>query len=225
MSASLFILLVAAIIAAGSVLVALRVVLRDRQRSAARVAALADAVEADPLIVNPHADHAVAVTALFESPDRDGSRRWRLAAGVVGAMIVIGAVVASTQHRAREATPAAPQQAAATAAPLELVSMRHERQGNTFVITGFVRNPAAGVPVDHLTAVAFTFDASGSYLASGRAPIDFATLEPGDGSPFVVSVPITAQVARYRVAFRRGDTLVRHLDRRTEPVSLASNGR
>jgi hypothetical protein len=221
---------VAAVIAAGSAVVAVRVVLRDRQRSAARVAALADAIDDDPLILNQHVDHSVPVAALFESRDSDAGRRSRLALGVVGAMVVIGAVVMWSQRHdpapQAAAQPAVEQPAAAaTASPLELDSMRHERQGNAFEVTGFVRNPAAGSPVDHLTAVVFAFDGHGTYLASGRAAIEFATLEPGDGSPFVVNIPTTAQVARYRVAFRRGDTLVRHLDKRTEAVSLASNRR
>jgi hypothetical protein len=101
--------------------------------------------------------------------------------------------------------------------------MRHARAGNSFVVTGFVRNPRTGAPVSGVSAVVLAFDAAGEYVASGRAPIDFATLEPGDGSPFVVNIPTAARVARYRVAFRQGTTVLRHVDRRAEPVSLASN--
>jgi hypothetical protein len=167
----------------------------------------------------------VPVAALFESRERDGGRSLRLAVGVVAAMVVIGALVMSSRQSASEPVPEAPAQATLHAAPLELVSMRHERQGGAFVITGFVRNPREGAPVSELTAVGFAFEKDGSYIASGRAPIDFPTLEPGDGSPFVVNVPTRAGVARYRVAFRHGETIVRHLDKRTEPVSLASNRR
>lgn len=225
MSASFLILVAAAAIAAGSALVAVRVVLRDRRRDAARIAALGDAIDGDPDIMFRRSSQAVPVAALFESRERDGARSVRLAAGVVAAMVVIGALVMSSRQSATGPAPQARAQATVNAAPLELVSMRHERQGGAFVITGFVRNPREGAPVSDLTAVVFVFDKDGSNIASGRAPIDFSTLEPGDGSPFVVNVPTRASVARYRVAFRHGETIVRHLDKRAEPVSLASNRR
>ncbi|PYR78214.1 MAG: hypothetical protein DMF87_14730 [Acidobacteria bacterium] len=57
--------------------------------------------------------------------------------------------------------------------------------------------------------------------ASGRAPLDFDALAPGDESPFIVNVPNVTNVARYRVTFRSGDTVVRHIDRRSNQVQLA----
>ena len=64
-------------------------------------------------------------------------------------------------------------------------------------------------------ATAFAFAADGTFLASGRAPLDFTTLAPGDESPFVVTVPVKGEVARYRVGFRSADgRVVAHVDRR-----------
>ena len=60
------------------------------------------------------------------------------------------------------------------------------------------------------------FDSDGTFLASGRAPLDFTVLRPGDESGFVITVPVKAPVARYRVGFRNEDGhVIGHIDRRT----------
>ncbi len=105
--------------------------------------------------------------------------------------------------------------------PLELMSMRYQRQGTTLTVSGLVKNPAAGGAVNGVTAVVFAFDHNGAFVASGRAPLDFSALAPGDESPFVVNVPNVSDVARYRVTFRSGNGVVRHIDRRTNQVQLA----
>ncbi len=107
------------------------------------------------------------------------------------------------------------------AAPLELVSLRHERQGDTLIVSGLVRNPHAGRTITGLSAVAFTFDRQGTFLTSGRVQLDFPQLGAGDESPFSISVPQSAGVGRYRVSFRTEDGVVPHLDRR-EPAALSS---
>ncbi len=59
------------------------------------------------------------------------------------------------------------------------------------------------------------------FLSSSRAPLDFMTLTPGEESPFVVNVPVTGQVARYRVGFRTEDGhVLPHVDKRA-PDALA----
>ena len=103
--------------------------------------------------------------------------------------------------------------------------MRHQRDGTTLKVSGLVRNPAAGAPVNGVTAVVFAFDRSGGFVASGRASLDFSSLAPGDESPFVVAVPNVSDVARYRVNFRTGRGVVRHVDRRGAPAQLARAGR
>ena len=99
--------------------------------------------------------------------------------------------------------------------------MRYERKGTTLTVSGLVKNPASGVKVNGLTAVVFAFNSNGAFIASGRAPLDFSALAPGDESPFIVNVPNVTDVARYRVTFRSGDTVVRHIDRRSNQVQLA----
>jgi hypothetical protein len=108
----------------------------------------------------------------------------------------------------------------ATAAPLELVSLRHERRAGRLAVTGLVRNPIAGAPVDKLAAVVFLFDQQGGFITSARADVDFLKLTPGDESPFVISLDAPATVARYRVSFRNDAGIVPHIDRRgQEPLA------
>ena len=59
------------------------------------------------------------------------------------------------------------------------VSMRPERTGDALIVTGLVRNTGRA-PAKGLTAVVFAFDRGGNFLASGRAPVDFVTLGPGE---------------------------------------------
>jgi hypothetical protein len=107
-----------------------------------------------------------------------------------------------------------------TAAPLELISLRHERDNGALSIAGLVRNPGAGQAVEKLSAVVFLFNAQGEFVSSSRAGVDFTQLQPGDESPFVVRVNAPATVARYRVSFRTDAGLVPHIDRRgQEPIA------
>ena len=92
-----------------------------------------------------------------------------------------------------------------TMPPLQLLSLRHNQEEGRLVITGLVQNPRAGLPLSKVIATAFLFSADGTFLASGRAPLDFSTLAAGDESPFVLTVPVKAPVARYRVGFRGED--------------------
>jgi hypothetical protein len=110
------------------------------------------------------------------------------------------------------------------AAPLELVSMRHERNGDTLRVTGLVRNPRAGEAVTGVTAVLFAFDRDGKVVTSSQAPLDFTTLAPGDESPFVVNLEKADDVGRYRVSLRTGAGVLRHVDRRAagRPANAAA---
>ena len=117
---------------------------------------------------------------------------------------------------------AAPPAAAANEAPLELVSLSHARQNNKLAVSGLVRNPVAGKPVEKLSAVVFLFDRTGTFITSSRAHVDFLKLGAGDESPFVISIDAPASVARYRVSFRTDDGVVPHIDRRSESPALAA---
>ena len=66
------------------------------------------------------------------------------------------------------------------------------------------------------------FDKSGTFVASGRAPLDFTTLQAGDESPFVVTIPNVSEVGRYRVSFRTDGGMLRHVDRRSDQLRLAT---
>jgi hypothetical protein len=117
----------------------------------------------------------------------------------------------------RDSVAAAPSQTA----PLELISLRHERRSGRLAVTGLVRNPVAGSPLGALTAVVFLFDQQGAFITSARADIDFLKLGPGDESPFVINVDAPSSVARYRVSFRNEAGLVPHVDRRgQEPIAV-----
>ena len=166
---------------------------------------------------------------LFGSTARPAraSRNFGLIAAV--GVLIVGTGVAlamlSSRRDARPALirtdhPAATTVAATSSAPLELVSLRHRRDGEALSITGVVRNPMAGARVQNVTAVVFLFDRNGGFLASGRAPIDFTMLVPGDESPFVVTVKEPGAVGRYRVSFRTDDKVIPHIDRR-EDVAVA----
>ena len=104
--------------------------------------------------------------------------------------------------------------------PLELIALGHERNADRLTIRGVVRNPPSGVEVSGLTAVVFLFNRNGGFLSSGRATIDESALAPGAESPFVVTVPGTADVGRYRVSFRTDDGVVPHVDRREAKLEV-----
>jgi hypothetical protein len=144
-------------------------------------------------------------------------RRFAVVAGI-GAIVIAAAGVGLVGTGRGEAVTGSESSAAAVSAPLELLSLRHVRQGDSIAITGLVRNPAAGAEIRQLTAVAFLFDKSGSFLNSGRASLDFATLKPGEESPFTITVPAAGGVSRYRVSFRtETGGVVAHADRREQP--------
>ena len=114
---------------------------------------------------------------------------------------------------------------APAAVPMELLSLAHDRQGDTLRITGLVQNPRAGEERRDVVAVAFLFDGAGTLVASGRAPLDFTRLAPGDESPFVILVPSADTVVRYRLGFRTRDgRVLAHVDRRSDSAAATAGG-
>jgi hypothetical protein len=195
--------------------------LRDeRGRSDARVAALSAAIDAgEPY--DPRATPApMAVSELF-NPQHSASARGnpmiKVAVGVVMGLVIIVAIAMS----GRGPGDGGGRAAAAAGRPLELMSMRHTRAGDTLTVSGLVRNPGNAGRVERVTAVVFAFDRAGTFVASGRAPLDFTTLDAGDESPFVVSIPAVSEVGRYRVTFRTESGVVRHVDRRADQTRLS----
>lgn len=193
-------------------IVALRTSAEQRRRSAARVTALASAIGSDGEASTP-----VPIGSLFaRAPDAGVRGRPLIKAAVVG-VLGVALIVFVTMATSRDAVEEPAQAAAAgeAAAPLELMNMRHVRNGTTVTVTGLVRNPASGTQVSRISAVVFTFDRMGNFVASASAPLDFTTLLPGDESPFVVAVPNVRDLGRYRVSFRTDAGGIRHVDRRT----------
>lgn len=149
-------------------------------------------------------------------------QRWLASAAAILA-IVLGSIVYARMSGPTQATTA---QAQAAESPLELLSLRHEREGVNLAVAGLVRNPPTGAMIERVTAMVYLFDAQGTFVTSARAPIDFLKLTAGDESPFVVKVAAPQTVARYRVSFRTEDGTLPHVDRRGDqsvaaPVALS----
>jgi hypothetical protein len=189
----------------------------ERRRSAARVAALASAID-----TTSSAAPTAGVHDLFSPPPSaaaHGSPLIKIAVGVAMALVLI--VVVASANRGSDGTERAAANGSTgsastgTVAPLELISMRHTREGDTLTVSGLVRNPRAGRETTRVTAVVLTFSRAGAYINSGRAALDFTTLQPGDESPFIVSIPAASDVGRYRVSFRTEAGVIRHVDRRS----------
>jgi hypothetical protein len=204
----------------------------ERQRSNARVAALA-ALAAEASAKNRPVDveydppvreeplRSVTAPAMFVESERQSPWTVRLAVMAAMALIVTSVVLFSLALRApRTGTRSV---GAAAKAELELLSLHDARQADSLTITGLVQNPRTGAPLSRVAVTAYTFDGTGSFLASGRALIDVTALTPGGESPFTVTVPAGNTVARYRIGFRdEAGRVIAHVDRR-QPGPVASN--
>jgi hypothetical protein len=179
----------------------------------------------------------IAAGTMFAERERSASP-WGTRLAVMSALgLVIAAIVLfglaarerSTEYEARQAV--RPAATTAPAAPgLDLLSLHDTRQPGTLTITGLVQNPRDGAMLTRVSVTAFAFDANGAFLASGRALLDITALAPGDESAFAVTVPVTENVARYRIGFRGDDgRVIAHIDRRqqgavADAVTRASAG-
>lgn len=180
-------------------------------------------------------DSPVRSTQLFTEPERSSPWGRRFAVmgglGLVIASLILASLTASGRSVTRRGTAVANAAATAphagvspaSAAGLELLSLRDARQPGLLTITGLVQNPRGGAALSRVTVTAYAFDDKGTFLASGRALIDVPALTPGDESPFVVSVPVTETVARYRIGFRGEDgRVIAHIDKRQQ-ARVAAN--
>ena len=158
--------------------------------------------------------------SMFAEPERSSPWMPRLAAAaafvtVVGALGYVLLPSRGGGDVSAVVRPAAEPAAAPATAPLELLALRHATDRGTLTVSGLVQNPRSAGTRAGVVATVFAFSADGSFLASGRAPLDFTTLAPGDESPFVISVPVSGPLARYRVGFRAGDgAVIAHVDKR-----------
>jgi hypothetical protein len=197
----------------------------DRQRSDARVAALAVASakfdlplarrdpealpQPDPIV---HTSNDLFAVSSEPSP-------WVRRLGVAAALAVVIGGIGYMVLPARSAEPStsatAPQNV-----PLELLTLTHTTQPSGLTISGTIYNPRGAAPVSQLFAAAVLFGPDGNFLTSARAPVDFTTLRPGEESPFVITVPVAGVVARYRVGFRTADgSVIAHVDRRADATA------
>ncbi len=239
--------LISAITAIVAVAVAWRLRRRDRERSDARVAALASAAEthvardggwtavsgewqwtpepvgvrASPESRIPDVEPQISSSAFFGTVQREETSGGRTPILAAAALIVMlgGALVFLN-------TPDSSEQAATVATvshpePLELVSLGHARETRALTISGTVRNPSSGAKVEGLTAVISLLDRSGALVSTKDVPLDYRALKPGEEAPFKVSIPDPGSIARYRVSFRAGTDVVPHVDRRVD-TKLAS---
>ena len=162
---------------------------------------------------------------LFAENDRPSP--WGPRVAVIGCLAAIVLAIGFAVISGKSPSSATPAQTMAQVAapvdvvPLELLVLRHEQDAERLAITGLVKNPRTGAPLAHVVATAFLFGPDGAFLSSSRAPLDFTTLAPGQESPFVVRVPVSGQVSRYRVGFRTEDgRVIAHVDKRS-PDALA----
>jgi hypothetical protein len=179
----------------------------ERLRSEARVAALSAAINGADGDERP---------SMFDATPRTGLQGRPLLKLGVGFAMAVGVIVLIAMGSDRQASSAEPPPRSSGTAPaeqLELLSMRHARTGDTLRVTGLVRNRGDAARAA-LTAVVFVFDRDGGFVASGRAPLEFAGIAHGDESPFQVTIPDVKEVGRYRVSFRTESGIVPHVDRR-----------
>ena len=214
-----------------------RVLSLDRRREAARVAALVDLADggsrqpADLVLDtrserrdDPADSSAQTIFAQAERPSPSGRRIVAVAAVAAVMAIAVAALLFASRsnrpagdnvQRAGSRNGSVATTGTTGSAPLELLSLRHERNGEKLTITGLVRNPQNGPRLERVSAVAFVFDPSGTFVASERALVDFLILSPGEESPFVVSVTAPGRIGRYRIGFRGEDgAVVGHVDHR-----------
>jgi hypothetical protein len=165
----------------------------------------------------PAATHATGFLGASDEREDTGGRQRSLAFAAVILFLVMsgGLFWMMSEPRGTTAVAVGPN------APLELMSLSHARQNEKLAVSGLVRNPVAGAPVERLSAVVFLFDRAGTFVTSSKANVDFLKLGAGDESPFVVSLDAPPTVARYRVSFRTDDGVVPHVDRRASSPVLA----
>ena len=135
-------------------------------------------------------------------------------AGAAAAFVVVTGIDARHPAPCANVTAGAQRPAGA---PLELVALEHDRDGDRFIVRGIVRNPAAAA-VSGLLAAVSVFGRDGGLIASGQAAVASPRLAAGAQTPFVVIVPDAADVDRYHLSFRTAAGVVPHLDRRAHGV-------
>jgi hypothetical protein len=202
---------------------------RERARSDARVALLMAAAEAcDGDLPDPGAGRGpsrdtaqvIVPPATQPHPVADLFGMDQTATPRVGVTVLAGAALSATiavmvALQLAGPAPAAHQAEVSDHRPLELLTLEHEAGAGGLTIAGIARNPREGSRRTGVLAVAVALDAEGREIGSSRAAVERVELEPGSESPFVIKVPVSEAVSRYRVGFHSAEGLViGHVDRR-----------
>jgi hypothetical protein len=98
-------------------------------------------------------------------------------------------------------------------APLELVALEHDRDGDSFIVRGIVRNSAAAAVIGLVASVS-VFGPEGEFITTGQSVVDTSNLASGEQAPFVVIISNAGPVDRYHLSFRTAAGVVPHIDRR-----------
>ena len=184
-----------------------------------------DRVQAASLPVDveiPPAAPADPMTApdLF-SGTATGSGGWsrRFAAIAAAALVIVTvitlAVVVSVDRSSPDGAEA--QAGVSASAPVELTALDYERQGSFLAISGSIRASSAPNAASPLAVLAMVYDEDGVLVASGRVPLELATLPAGADAPFSISLPAD-NASRYRISFLSNDVTVPHVDHRPTPT-------
>jgi hypothetical protein len=205
-------------VAAVMSVVAWRLARDERRRSAARVAALSSDIHGEG-----HSPVNVSERFFTEEQSRtSGSPLRALAIGVLVVGSGVALVVLASGPSGDSAAPAPTATEAQAAAPLELVALEHERDGDRMIVRGVVRHSnRAGLA--GLTAVVSVLNHEGEIASNGQAVVsDPAPTSPSAAadveSAFVVTVSGARNVSRYRIGFKSNGRIVEHVDRREHRI-------
>jgi len=161
-----------------------------------------------------------ATLLLVQKPTRQLAKRFiMLLLLAIGLVIVISGLVHVVQS-GREVAPSFMSGPISESRPpdaqLALLSMRSERPlwGRHFVFEGEVEN-ISGSSLEDVVVVVSVYDDDPSLITSDEAPIEYATLLPGQTSPFKVMIDYNPEVEYYKVTFKHllGDTIPTRDDR------------
>jgi len=196
-----------------------RLVRLDRQRSDVRTALLASAIDDSENLAafSEPGDARLLIHFAPEARPAPATRTILWAAG--GLAVLLSAALLLAGRSSSRPDPGVDARATASSS-IELLSMRHARDGDTLIVSGLVRNRSASSTPD-LTVVVSALGRDGEAAARGASRLDPLVLEPGKETPFRVSVTGARDLGRYRVAFVAGNRIVPHLDRRSDRAQTA----
>jgi hypothetical protein len=98
-----------------------------------------------------------------------------------------------------------------------LLALEHDRDADSFIVRGIVRN-SADAAVIGLNAAVSVYGPEGELITTGHAAVAEPNLAPGEETPFVVIISNAGTVDRYNLSFRTAAGVMPHLDRRVHAV-------